>query len=46
MLETLGALGAAFIVADVGSAELILGLVVAVGFLGCAAQGRDRPEAR
>ena len=46
MLETLGALGAAFIAVDVGSAELILGLVVAVGFLRCAAQGRDRPEAR
>ena len=46
MLETLGALGAAFITADVGSAELILDLVVAVGFLACVAQGRDRPEAR
>jgi hypothetical protein len=46
MLETLGALGAAFIAADVGSAELILGLVVAVGFLACVAQGRDRPDAR
>ena len=46
MLETLGALGAAIIAVDVGSAELILGLVVAVGFLGCVTQGRDQPEAR
>src|SRR3954471_14286512 len=38
-------LGTAFITADLGAAELLLGLVVAVGFVGCAAQGRDRHEA-
>ena len=45
MLETIGSLGAAFFAADFGTAELILGLVVAVGLLGCVAQGRDRHEA-
>ena len=45
MLETIGSLGAAFIAADLGAAVLLLGLVVAVRFVGCAAQGRDRHEA-
>jgi hypothetical protein len=46
MLETVGSLGAVFIAADLGVAELLLGLIVSLGFMGCAAQGRDRPSAR
>ena len=42
MLEFVGSLGAALFSSDLGAAELVLSLLVAAGFVGCAAQGRDR----
>jgi len=45
MLELVSFLGAAFIASDLGAGELMLGLLVAAGFVGCAAQGRDRRRA-
>jgi hypothetical protein len=35
-------LGAAFLLSELGAAELIVGLLVAAGLIGCAAQGIDR----
>jgi hypothetical protein len=35
-------LGAAFLLSELGAAELILGLLVAAGLVGCAVQGPDR----
>ena len=34
--------GAAFILSDLGAAELIMGFLVAAGLVGCAVQGPDR----
>ena len=38
-------LGAAFLLSELGAAELIVGLLVAAGLIGCAAQGIDREHA-
>jgi len=39
-------LGAAFLLSELGAAELIVGLLVAAGLIGCAAQGIDREHSR
>ena len=41
MLEIVESLGAAFLW-ELGAAELVAGLLFAVGLVGCALQGRDR----
>jgi hypothetical protein len=41
MLELVGSLSAAFL-SELGTAELMVGLLFAAGLVGCAAQGRDR----
>lgn len=35
-------IGAAFLLSELGAAELIVGLLVAAGLIGCAVQGPDR----
>jgi len=40
MLEIVESLGAAFLW-ELGAAELVAGLLFAVGLVGCALQGRD-----
>ena len=45
MLETIESLGAALVVVNVGTSELLLGFVVALGFIGCAVQGREHQSA-
>ena len=35
-------LGAAFLLSELGAAELIVGLLVTAGLIGCAARGIDR----
>jgi hypothetical protein len=40
MLELVGSLSAAFL-SELGTAELIVGLLFAAGLVGCAVQGRD-----
>ena len=41
MLEIVEAFGAAFL-SELGAAELVAGLLFALGLVGCVVQGRDR----
>jgi len=38
-------LGAAFLLSELGAAELIVSLLVAAGLIGCAVQGPEREHA-